>query len=82
MIQLSSQVFSVVFESILWAFKHTHRDVSEIGLEICYTFLKNLEQCDSNIANAFYQNYLIMLLENIMLVLTDSDHKSGTPYGG
>ena len=68
--------FKMVIDSIVWAFKHTIRDVAEAGLNICIDLLKNINGSESSIANAFYQSYFISLLQDIFYVLTDADHKS------
>ena len=63
-------------DSIVWAFKHTERNIADTGLEILYGLLKNL-QTSQAAAQAFYQTYLLSLLQDVLYVLTDRLHKSG-----
>lgn len=61
----------------MWAFKHTVRDIADIGLSICLSLLDNVSKADKSIANAFYQTYFLSLLQDIFFVLTDTSHKAG-----
>ncbi|KAK7791784.1 hypothetical protein R5R35_002617 [Gryllus longicercus] len=69
--------FKLVLDSIIWAFKHTMRNVSETGLSIMYKLLQNIEQHDWNAAQSFYQMYFTDILQHILSVVTDSSHSSG-----
>jgi len=77
LLQLSPQMFKLIMDSIVWAFKHTMRNIADIGLSICLELLTNFSKTDSNIANAFYQTYFLNILQDIFYVLTDTDHKAG-----
>ena len=44
---------------------------------VCLELFNNFNESDRGIANAFYQQYLLSTLQDILYVLTDSDHKSG-----
>lgn len=77
LLQLPQQQFKLAVDSIVWAFKHTVRDIGDTGLNICLELLNNMAQTDANISNGFYQMYLLNLLRDIFFVLTDTDHKSG-----
>ena len=76
LLALPPQQFKLFVDSIVWAFKHTVRDVAEYGLTICIDLLKNINSSDPSISNSFYQSYYISLLQDIFYVLTDADHKS------
>ncbi|ORY74870.1 Crm1-K1 [Protomyces lactucae-debilis] len=77
LLSLPPQKFKLVIDSLCWAFKHTMRDIAETGLNICLELINNIAAADQNIANAFYQSFFLLLLQDIFFVLTDSDHKSG-----
>lgn len=62
----------------MWAFKHTMRDIADMGLSICLEFINNFANSDPVTANQFYQIYFLNLLNDIFFVLTDNNHKSGT----
>mgnify|MGYP001759174073 FL=1 len=61
----------------IWAIKHTMRDIADTGLHICLELLNNIANTDPMIAGAFFQQYLLNILQDIFYVLTDTDHKSG-----
>ncbi|CAG8519012.1 10877_t:CDS:10 [Acaulospora colombiana] len=69
--------FKLIMDSIVWAFKHTMRDIAETGLNICLELLNNISLQDTTTANLFYQQYFLNLLQDVFFVLTDTDHKSG-----
>lgn len=69
--------FKMFIDSIVWGFKHTMRDIADIGLSICEELLYNISQTDPNIAGAFYQSYYLSILQDIFFVLMDRGHKSG-----
>lgn len=65
--------FKLVLDAIIWAFKHSMRNVAEIGLEILHKLLQNIaNETESSVAAAFYREYLLELLQHILGVVTDS----------
>jgi exportin-1 len=92
---LLPQQFKLFIDSIVWAIKHTMRDIAETGLNCtCSCFLdfrvlysrftavsleiiNNFASADSQIANQFFQQYYLSILQDTFFVLTDADHKSG-----
>ena len=66
-----------VVNSIVWAFKHTERNIAETGLEIMEQLLKNVVQSPPAFAQQFYGLYYLSLLQDVLFVLTDRLHKSG-----
>ena len=68
--------FKLVLDSIIWAFKHTMRNVADIGLQILYQFLQNIEISAPDTQN-FYQTYFTDILQHIFSVVTDSSHIAG-----
>ena len=55
-LQLQGPQFKLILDSIIWAFKHTMRDVAEIGLEILLKLLQNIRD-NQEAAQSFYQAY-------------------------
>lgn len=55
--------FKVVVHSIIWAFKHTMRNISEIGLEITLELLDQINADNTDVSNSFYQIYFLHLLQ-------------------
>lgn len=68
--------FKLVFDSVVWAFKHTMRNVADMGLYILYKMLQNLEQ-HPQAAQSFYQTYFTDILMQIFSVVTDTSHTAG-----
>ncbi|WFC98328.1 Karyopherin transporter [Malassezia yamatoensis] len=77
LLELPPAKFKLVVDSIIWAIKHTMRDIADTGLNICLELINNIANTDESIAGAFFQQYLLSILQDIFYVLTDSDHKSG-----
>jgi len=69
--------FKVVVHSIIWAFKHQMRNISEIGLEITLKLLEQINTDAPDVINSFYQTYFLHLLQDLFFILTDTFHKSG-----
>lgn len=44
---------------------------------VSYEVINNFASAESGIANAFFQQYFLSILQDIFFVLTDADHKSG-----
>lgn len=74
---LSPTHFKLVIDSIVWAFKHTERQISETGLNILLELLRNISNSGPDISSAFYKTYFLPLLQDVFFVLTDTFHKSG-----
>ena len=77
MFTLSSTHFKLILDSIVWAFKHTERQISETGLNILLELLKNIAASGPDASSAFYKSYFLNLLQDVFYVLTDTFHKSG-----
>lgn len=66
----------LVVDAIVWAMKHTERNISDTGLDILNELLQNVGQTP-NVAQPFYQQYLLPLIQDVFAVMTDRLHKSG-----
>ncbi|EPT05907.1 hypothetical protein FOMPIDRAFT_1012966 [Fomitopsis schrenkii] len=71
------QQFKLFMDSIIWAIKHTMRDIAEIGLNLCLEVINNFAGAEIAVSNAFLQQYFLSIMQDIFFVLTDTDHKSG-----
>jgi len=67
------QSFKFIIDAVVWAFKHTMRNIAETGLTILSELFQNMEK--SNTSNAFFQRYFLTLLNDLFVVLTDTFHK-------
>ncbi|EGG16820.1 exportin 1 [Cavenderia fasciculata] len=74
--KLSAQQFKLLVDCIVWAFKHTERNISETGLNILKELIENVSKVPE-IANVFFSTYVVSLLTDVLYILTDSFHKSG-----
>ncbi len=61
----------------MWASKHDNREVEYAGLNMCLELISNIADTDVATANAFFQQFFIVILQDVFFVLTDSDHKAG-----
>ncbi|GMY06408.1 protein EXPORTIN 1A [Fagus crenata] len=75
LIRLSSQQLKLVMDSIIWAFRHTERNIAETGLNLLLEMLKNFQ--NSEFCNQFYRTYFLSIEQEIFAVLTDTFHKPG-----
>ncbi|WWD19213.1 hypothetical protein CI109_103671 [Kwoniella shandongensis] len=82
LLEIPPQQFKLVIDSVVWAFKHTMRDIADTGLNIAFEIVNNFANSTPEIANQFYQQYLLNLLGDVFFVLTDADHKSGLKMQG
>ncbi|KAK4758061.1 hypothetical protein SAY87_019362 [Trapa incisa] len=75
LIRLSSQQIKLVMDSIIWAFRHTERNIAETGLILLLEMLKNFQA--SEFCNQFFRTYYLMIEQETFAVLTDTFHKPG-----
>ncbi|RAL42035.1 hypothetical protein DM860_017761 [Cuscuta australis] len=75
LIRLSSEQLKLVMDSIIWAFRHTERNIAETGLNLLLEMLKNFQV--SEFCNKFYRTYFLIIEQEIFAVLTDTFHKPG-----
>jgi len=70
------QQFKLVLDSIIWAFKHTMRNVADTGLNILFQLLQNVSN-HPEAAQSFYQTYYTDILQHMFSVVTDTSHTAG-----
>jgi exportin-1 len=66
----------VVVRSVVWAFKHTARDVGELGLSILEQLLERMCLAGPDVANEFFSAHLLNLLRDLLEAVTDRLHKA------
>lgn len=44
---------------------------------MCLEVVNNFSMAEASVANAFFQQYFLSIMQDIFYVLTDTDHKSG-----
>lgn len=74
----------MVVDSIVWAVKHTDRNISETGLDILQDLLTNVNtktasagEVGVQFAQEFYKQFLVPIIQDVLGVMTDRLHKSG-----
>jgi len=75
-LEIQPTQFKLVLDSIIWAFKHTMRNVADTGLNILFQLLKNVSNHPSA-AQSFYQTYYTDILQHMFSVVTDTSHTAG-----
>ena len=68
--------FKLVLDSIIWAFKHTMRNVADTGLSILFKLLENIGT-EEAVMHSFYQTYYTDILQHMFSVVTDTSHTAG-----
>ncbi|KAG6831297.1 Exportin-1 [Tricholoma furcatifolium] len=66
--------FKLFMDSIIWAIKHTMRDIADT---VCLEVVNNFATATEAVSNAFFQQYFLSIVQDTFFVLTDTDHKSG-----
>jgi len=75
-LSIPPQQFKLVLDSIIWAFKHTMRNVADTGLSILFQLLQNVSN-HPEAAQSFYQTYYTDILQHMFSVVTDTSHTAG-----
>jgi exportin-1 len=68
--------FKLVLDSIIWAFKHTMRNVADTGLHILFKLIENIG-LEGAAMQSFYQTYYTDILQHLFSVVTDTSHTAG-----
>lgn len=72
---MSSAQLKLVVDSIVWAFRHTERNIADTGLNLLHELLVML--VGSGVATGFHQAFYTQLVQEIFAVMTDTFHKPG-----
>lgn len=77
LLKLDARQFKFVIDSCMWASKHDNREVEGAGLAMCNELISNMADTDQTTCNAFFENFFTTIMQDVLFVLTDSDHKAG-----
>ncbi|KAK4992394.1 Karyopherin transporter [Elasticomyces elasticus] len=80
LLELQGDGFKSVVDSCMWASKHDNRVVEGEGLNMLLELMSNIAESNPNTCNAFFQQFFFSIMEDVLFVLTDSDHKAGFKY--
>lgn len=73
--EMTPAQLKLVVDSIVWAFRHTERNVAETGLNLLLEILVTFS--NSPAAADFYRTYYALVLREVFAVMTDTFHKPG-----
>jgi exportin-1 len=76
-LDLPPEKFKLCIDAGVWAIKHTMRDIADTGLQIMLEMINNISIQEQSIANGFYQQYLLSIIQDTFYVLCEPDHKAG-----
>jgi exportin-1 len=72
---MSPAQLKLVIDSIVWAFRHTERNIADTGLNLLMELLVMF--AGSSVATQFHQAFYTQLVQEIFAVMTDTFHKPG-----
>lgn len=67
----------LVVDSVVWAAKHTDRNMSETGLEVLCEIISRVGGSEDATVQPFYRQFLLPLVQDVLGLMTDRLHKSG-----
>ena len=73
LLQLPVERFKIMIDSILWAARHHHPGMAEVGLTTMTSLLENLHRTGS-LAGSFYQHFYTYILSEVFAMMTDGVH--------
>ncbi|CAH8670042.1 unnamed protein product [Dicrocoelium dendriticum] len=71
LLSLTPDKFKLILDSVIWAIKHTMRQVSETGLNILHTMLANMSNANSEHSQLFFKTFFMDILQHMFAVITD-----------
>ena len=77
LLKLDTAQFKFVIDSCMWASKHDNREVENTGLAMCLELMNNMAETDAQTSSIFFRQFYVPILQDVLFVLTDSDHKAG-----
>ena len=78
-LQIPAPQFKVLMDSVVWAFKHTMRNVAEIGLNILLSLLQKFAS-NEEAGTQFFNTYFLDIMQHIFSVVTDTSHTASESY--
>lgn len=88
LLRMPAPQLRLLLDSVLWAIKHPHTDVAELGLGMLLELLQRMSAAASEagrggdaeasgLAEAFFASHLLAILQDVFFVLTDADYRAG-----
>ncbi|VEL35167.1 unnamed protein product [Protopolystoma xenopodis] len=68
---LATDKFKLILDSIIWAMKHTMRQVSETGLNILQRMLVNMSNAEGEKHQIFFRNFFMDIMQHMFAIITD-----------
>lgn len=53
---IPAATFKIIIDSVVWAFKHTMRNIAEMGLNILLEMWNNIEKASAEVAQSTFDN--------------------------
>ncbi|VDP98137.1 unnamed protein product [Trichobilharzia regenti] len=79
LLSLTPDKFKLILDSVIWAIKHTMRQVSETGLNILHTMLVNMSNANTEQRQVFFKTFFMDILQHMFAVITDRS-QTGSEY--
>lgn len=79
LMSLTTEKFKLILDSVIWAIKHTMRQVSETGLNILHTMLANLAVANSPTQQHLLRSFYIEIMQHMFAVITDRSQTGSKP---
>jgi len=82
--QMNATQMQLVINCIMWAHEHIDHQICEYGTKTLNAFLAHIRRRSAMLGNGalitmFYRNFLFLILEKLIAVMTDTLHKSSFP---
>jgi len=79
--RMNSAQMQLVINCIMWAHEHIDHAICELGIRTLGQFLRHIRDLTQKSANGalmtmFYRNFLLLILEKLLHVMTDTLHKA------
>eukprot|EP00485_Elphidium_margaritaceum_P011615 CAMPEP_0202687500 /NCGR_PEP_ID=MMETSP1385-20130828/3167_1 /ASSEMBLY_ACC=CAM_ASM_000861 /TAXON_ID=933848 /ORGANISM="Elphidium margaritaceum" /LENGTH=1175 /DNA_ID=CAMNT_0049342305 /DNA_START=97 /DNA_END=3624 /DNA_ORIENTATION=+ len=79
--QMNKTQMQLVINCIMWAHEHIDPSICDFGVKTLNQFLSHIRRItqnnhDGTLMTMFYQNFLFLILQKLMSVMTDTLHKS------
>ncbi|KAF5108167.1 hypothetical protein DV495_001561 [Geotrichum candidum] len=77
LLKLPEDVFKQTIDACLWGVKHDNREVESSGLYLTLELMTNMGDMHNELSHLFFKMFFKPIINDILYVLTDSDHKAG-----
>ncbi len=68
--------FETMIWSIVWALKHTHPTLMELGLETMLSLISSVAE-EQQVCTNFFVEYYTIILKDLLFIISDYQHVSG-----